>query len=408
MEPASEHSRIQLADRTVSLTWLREYAIAAAPLFTRAKAEVGHALCLCRRPALRLVIRCTRTGRYHVAGWPGEGEKHDTGCPFHKLAPGLSGRDGYSTQAIRETDDGVSIRLGTALARPLSIPQRCDPAEDETRERRSRRTVGLLGLLHWLWEGAQLNAWLPRFRQRTWRMCHSQLCLQLAGCTVNGQDLGDVLYLVPPFSQATAATNSAALEAFQARLGRHGDTERRALVLGQIKEIATTPYGFAYRLAHQRTPLYARAALHERAAHSYPRAFSQTAAAHGAVRVALFVVERSPKGYLTVVDLAAMLTTEHYIPADSSHEVVMADALTSCRRAFVKPIRYDSTDAVLPDFVLTDTDPHQYVEVYGIHGRGTYDRRKRTKQEFYQRQGRLLIEWDTAHPLPTLTHPSRS
>lgn len=179
-------------------------------------------------------------------------------------------------------------------------------------------------------------------------------------------------------------------------------TERRALVLGPIKEVNPTPYGVAYRLAHQRTPLYARAALHARATRSYRHAFGKTAAEHGATRVALFVVERSPKGHLIAVDLAAMLTTSTFIPADSSHEVVMADALAACRRAFIKPLRYDTADAVLPDFVLTDVTPAAYVEVYGIHGRETYDRRKAEKREFYHRQGSQLIEWDVAQPLPVL------
>lgn len=404
MEPTSGHNRIQLAGRSVPLAWLREHTPQAAPLFARAKAEVGHAWCLCRSPALRLVIRCTRAGRYHLAGWPGEGEKHDTTCPFHKLAPSLSGRNGYSAQAIRETDDGVFIRLGTPLTRSLAGPEQHDAARHETRdEGDTHRSVGLLGLLHWLWQETQLNTWHPQFQHRTWHECHARLHRQIREATVNGRPLHEVLYVVPPFSQATAAANNAALEALRARLGRHGDTERRALLLGQLKEVAPTPYGVAYRIAHQRTALYARAALHARAARSYPRAFAKTATDHGAARVALFLAERSPKGHLIAVDLAAMLTTGNYIPADSSYEVVMANTLASHRRAFTKPIRYDGTDAVLPDFVLTDTDPHQYVEVYGIHGHESYDQRKAEKREFYQRQGARLIEWDIAHPLPILT-----
>lgn len=405
--PTSGPGRIQLAGRTVRLAWLREHTTQAAPLFARARAEVGHAWCLCRRPALRLVIRCTHAGRYHLAGWPGEGEQHETTCPFHKLGPGHSGRDRYSTQAIREADDGVFIRLTTPLARSLDRPKTHEDALDEPHDNRhARRAVGLLGLLHWLWEEAQLNTWHPGFRYRTWHHCHALLRRRLREATVNGQRLESVLYLVPPFTPATAAANTAALEAFRARLGRHGATERRGLLLGQLKDIAPTPYGVAYRLAHQRTPLYARAALHNRATRSYRHAFSKTAAEHGA-RVALFVVERSPGGHLVAADLAAMLTTRTYIPADSSHEVVMADALAACRRSFIKPIRYDSADTVLPDFVLTDLHPAAYVEVYGIHGRESYERRKADKRAFYQHQRARLIEWDIVQPLPDLTHPDR-
>lgn len=403
MAPTTGPGRIQLAGRTVQLAWLREHSTQAAPLFARARAEVGHAWCLCRGPALRLVIRCTRAGRYHVAGWPGEGDQHDPNCPFHKLGPGLSGRDRYSTGAIREADDGVFIRLATSLTSPLTQPETHDGTPEETgHETGSRRSVGLLGLLHWLWEQARLNVSHPQAGRLTWHTCHARLRQQLRDVTINGRGTDEALYVVPPFTPAAADANAAALDAFRATLGRHGTTERRALVLGQIKEVAPTPYGVAYRLAHQRTPLYARAALHARATRSYRHALGKTAAEHGATRIALFVVERSPKGHLIAVDLAAMLTTSTYIPADSSHEVVMADALAACRRAFIKPLRYDTADAVLPDFVLTDVAPAAYVEVYGIHGREAYDRRKAEKREFYQRQQGQLIEWDVAQPLPVL------
>lgn len=406
MAPTTGPGRIQLADRTVQLAWLREHATQAAPLFARARAEAGHASCLCRRPALRLVIRCTRAGRYHLAGWPGEGEQHDPTCPFHKLGPGLSGRDRYSTQAIRETDDGVFIRLATPLTSPLTQPETRDAAPEETGDTPgSRRSVGLLGLLHWLWEQTQLNVSHPQTGRPTWRTCHARLRQQLRETTINGHDTDEALYVVPPFTPAAAETNAAALDAFRTRLGRHGTTQRRALILGQIKEVTATPYGVAYRLAHQRTPLYARMPLHTRVTRSYRHAFGKKAADHGATRVALFVVERSPKGHLIAVDLAAMLTTGTFIPADSSHEVVMADALAVCHRAFIKPLRYDTADTVLPDFVLTDVTPAAYVEVYGIHGREPYDRRKAEKQEFYQRQDGQLIEWDVTQPLPALAHP---
>jgi hypothetical protein len=403
MAPTTGPGRIQLAGRTVQLAWLREHSAQSTPLFARARAEVGHAWCLCRRPALRLVIRCTRAGRYHLAGWPGEGEQHDSHCPFHKLGPGHSGRDRYSTQAIRETDDGVSIRLATALTSLLAKPEHHDREAQETGdESGARRSVGLLGLLHWLWEQARLNVSHPQDGRRTWRTCHDRLHLQLREVTLNGRSMDETLYVVPPFTPAAADANAAALDAFRARLGRHGTAERRALILGQVKEVALTQYGVAYRLAHQRTPLYARAALHARATRSYRHAFGKAAAEHGATRIALFVVERSPKGHLVAVDLAAMLTTGTYIPADSSYEVVMADALAG-RRSFIKPLRYDTTDAVLPDFVLTDVTPAAYVEVYGIHGREDYDRRKAEKRAFYQRQEGELIEWDVAQPLPDLT-----
>ncbi|HEY8980581.1 MAG TPA: DUF1173 family protein [Streptomyces sp.] len=391
--------RVRLADRSLPLFLLRERAAEYSALFARARAEVGHGLCLCRTPALRLVIRCSRAGRYHLAGWPGEGELHDAGCGFHKLASELTGRDVYSTEAIHEGDNGVAIRLTAALARKLSAPE--SPAAPEQCDGPARRSVGLLGLLHWLWEEAQLTAWHPHWRRRTWWVCHTRLHDQITGCSINGEELVGALYVVPPFRKEYARRNTALFETFRiARLARRGDTQRRGLILGEIKAIITTPYGVRYKLAHHHGALFATRALDERLRRSYRPAFSDAAERHGARRIGLFLVELSPKGNITVVDMAAMLVSNHYIPADSSYEVAMANALTAARRAYVKPVRYDANDLVFPDFVLTDTDPHAFVEVYGIHGREAYDQRKRVKQAHYQRQGAGLIEWDVSGPIP--------
>ncbi|MEV0934266.1 DUF1173 family protein [Streptomyces phaeochromogenes] len=396
--------RVRLADKSLPLFVLREHATDYAALFARARAEVGHGQCLCQTPALRLVIRCSRAGRYHLAGWPGEGELHDPSCSFHKLATELTGRDAYSTEAIHEGDDGVAIRFSAALTRKLSAPEP-NKASTEQRDGRARRTVGLLGLLHWLWEEAQLTAWHPRWRRRTWWVCHARLREQIAGCSINHEELTDALYVVPPFREEYARRNTAAFETFRiARLKRRRGTQRRGLVLGEIKDVRPTQYGVRYALAHHRGALFATTALDERLRRSYRHAFSTAADEHEARRIGLFLVELSPKGNVRVVDMAAMLVSKFYVPADSSHEVVMANALTDAGRAYVKPVRYDGSDLVFPDFVLTDTHPHSYVEVYGIHGRESYDQRKRVKQAHYQRQGAGLIEWDVADLVPDLQY----
>ncbi|MFC8660594.1 DUF1173 family protein [Streptomyces sp. NPDC057199] len=399
---ADRTDRVRLADKSLPLIVLREHATDYAPLFARARAEVGHGQCLCQTPALRLVIRCSRAGRYHLAGWPGEGEQHDPSCSFHKLASELTGRDSYSTDAIKESEDGVAIRLSAALARKLSAPE---PAQNSTEQRdgRARRTVGLLGLLHWLWEETQLTAWHSRWRRRTWWVCHARLSEQIAGCSINHEELTEALYVVPPFREEYARRNTAAFETFRiARLKRRGDTQRRGLILGEIRGVRATRYGVRYSLAHHRGALFATTALDERLRRSYRPAFSATADEHGARRIGLFLVELSPKGNVRVLDMAAMLVSKLYIPADSSHEVVMANALADAGRAYVKPVRYDGSDLVFPDFVLTDTRPPSYVEVYGIHGRESYDQRKRVKQAHYQSQRAGLIEWDVTEPVPDI------
>ncbi|NIB33423.1 DUF1173 domain-containing protein [Pseudonocardia sp. MCCB 268] len=48
----------------------------------------------------------------------------------------------------------------------------------------------------------------------------------------------------------------------------------------------------------------------------------------------LALVSRSERGTFSAVAAAVMLTNAGFVPADSSHEVVMADALTAAGRSF--------------------------------------------------------------------------
>ncbi|GGL49778.1 hypothetical protein GCM10014719_58800 [Planomonospora parontospora subsp. antibiotica] len=224
---------------------------------------------------------------------------------------------------------------------------------------------------------------------------------RVADCTVNDRDLAAALYVVPPYRPQDADANAAALAAFCDGLGAHFGTARRGLVLGEIKEISVTAYGRQIKLCHLRTPLYLRSELMERIRASYRPVFS-AAAGTRARQVVLAAVERTPKGALKVVDMAAMLTTAAYVPVESSHELRMAEALDAARRCYLKPLRYGGQE-VFPDFVLTDVAPRVYVEVYGVRGRESYEVRKRVKQEHYRTAGVNVIEWEVAEPLPDLS-----
>ncbi|GGM67487.1 hypothetical protein GCM10012275_42600 [Longimycelium tulufanense] len=395
---------MRLAGRVVPLAALRAHPGRFVSLFGKARAEVGHAECLCDpdRPQ-RLVIRC-RAGRYHLAGWPEQGHLHATTCPWYRTDPALSGSASYPREAITSTDSGTAIRLAVPLrtrsaAAPPVSAGRADTPSHATRGT-SRRALGLLALLHWLWEQARLSLWHPRAPRRTWGICHARLSRQAGECVVNRLPLASVLYVVPPYRPATGARHAADFEAFTARLSGEGSQRRRGLVLGEIRRVEPTPYGVRIGLAHLRAPLFASRALHERLRRSHRTAFAGHSNKHGGRQVVLCLVDRHPgNGYLVIEDAVVMLCSATYIPVESSYELRMSEALTAAGRAFLKPLRYDGT-GVFPDFVLLDTTPHTYVEVWGIRGREDYEQRKRIKQAHYRGAGHPLLEWAVHDPLP--------
>lgn len=259
-------------------------------------------------------------------------------------------------------------------------------------------STSLMGMLHHLWESAQLHTWQPGMRRR-WGECAEKVHARTGATCINGQPLDEVLYVVPPYAPAMAAANNASLKTWRARIGRPG---HRGLLLGEIKTVQPSRYGHQARLWHLRPAVYLRTQLWERARRSYRSALAENAPEH-VHRVVLWAVEITRAGYLHAVDVAVLLTSRTYVPADSGHEVKMAEALTRAGRSFVKPLRFDTTShEVLPDFLLTDTDPPTCVEVYGMLDNPDYVRRQRAKRAYYHSNGIPLIEWDVRATLPAL------
>ncbi|WP_280309887.1 DUF1173 family protein [Nocardia abscessus] len=399
---------VRLAGRRFALAELREDPSRYSTFFLRARAEDGHAVCLCSPSGLRLVIRCSRAGRHHLARWPGEGQRHAPSCPFHEMDKGLSGRVVYGESAIRETVRGVSIRLEIPLVTG-SPAVSTGGAVSAGESGRVRRSVSLFGLLCWLWESARLNAWHPGLRRRGWADCYAALGDGISDTTINRIEVARALYTVAPFTPDSAEATADAFDRFLAGL----TGGRRGLVLGEL--VDTTPTGrgtpanpgsIRYKLAHSRRPLYVGHRLDERARRSYRSAFSKAVQRIDHRRIVLAVVERSRGGHAAVVDLAVLLTSRQYLPADSSHEVSMAAALVDAGRSLVKPLRYDAEESVVfPDFILTDSQPATVVEVWGLPGRADYEARKAVKLTEYRESGVPLIEWTITEPFPRIAGP---
>lgn len=295
----------------------------------------------------------------------------------------------------------TTIRFASPLQVGTPVPA---GTEDPQRGRAvARRTVGPLGLLHYLWEAAELTTWSPGSGRRRWPA--ADVTDLLDTCLINGQPASEVTYVMPLYSAEAAGANLERYDRFISSLSADRPGARRGFILAEIKAVHPAKHGVSFQLCHQnpRRQVFVSPKLDQHLRSSYRSAFSAAAQAIPSRRVGLFYVQRSPAGYTTAIDAAIMLTTRDYIPADSSYEVQMADALAAAGRSFIKPLAFDAgQDVVLPDFVLTDQDPNGYVEVRGLPGRLEYESRKARKGAHYQRDGAALIEWTITDPLPVI------
>ncbi|MEX3901430.1 MULTISPECIES: DUF1173 family protein [Paraburkholderia] len=359
----------------------------------RAKITPGYATCECGGAAsLQLVIR--RYGSLlHLAGWPDDGHRHDRACSFFKdpnVAPSVRGGD--SKAAILSTPTGLNVKLDAALTtRETTIGSR--GSATETRSRPSRRSASLLAFLQTLWVEAALNQWTGTASSRHWGQCNGQVLAEAGTALINGADAQNVLHIMRRFDEADRVAINAEFDAFIARLTTEKGTTRRGLIIGEVSEVAPTQYGHAVSLRQSARRYYASTSLIEHAARTYGHAWRALGERSARV-VALLLVERTSKGHLKVIDLAAMLCSHAYLPCDSIHEVAMANRLVTERRDFVKPVRMSAEDDMLPDFVLRDAGVRTHIEVYGMNGVPAYEARKEEMRALRLARGIPAVEWD--------------
>jgi len=389
--------KVVLAGREFALEDLRAEPARFREWFEEARTNPGHAICQCVTPGRRLQVR-PRNGLFHLAIWPRDRANHQSACDFSKTPDHLTGASGYTEKALKERDDG-SVDIKADFSLKVRTADRNTPAEHKEHTSGGKRaSMAMLGLLHNLWERARLNQWQPHWG-RNWSRCTWELG-NLEG-KINRVPMHEALYIVPAFESEQKDKIGAGFEAFSSRLVDEGAYRMRGLVLGEVKGLSQTEYGYRLNIRHHAQAYYASKGLVQKVSTAARHAMAMMGNPNARI-IALLVVERSKRGFLNIVDMAVMLTTRNYIPVDSSHELTMADALTAAGRAFIKPLLYDQVEDTFPDFRLTDVEPETLVEVYGMAGNAEYDLRKAAKQAIYRAEQRTVIEWDPREPMPSL------
>ncbi|MBB2984282.1 hypothetical protein FHX57_006446 [Paraburkholderia tropica] len=390
---------VTFAGVRVALAEVQEHPARYARSLERAKVTPGYAFCHCRTDQPRQLVIRRYGSLFHLAGWPDDGVHHAPGCDFQK-DPGRErpAAAGDSTAAIVEGHDGLNVRLDATLIQRDVVPGPRTP-KTGTAPRTTRRRAPLLAFLQALWQTAGLTSWPGTSMARGWGAVNAMLLAGLgAQAKINGAPADEVLYVMRRYEESERETINAEFDAFLSRISNDGTVSHRALILGELGEVADTPYGKSITLRQRRQKYFSTTALVDHAAKTYAHAWR--AIGDGSARViAVLLVERTAKGHLRVVDLAAMLCSSTFLPCDSIHEVSMANRLVSARRIFEKPIHMGAADDMLPDFVLLDTRPTTHVEVYGMYGLASYERRKAEKLALRAARGIPAVEWNVDREL---------
>ena len=317
--------------------------------------------CLCLAEGVEMYVARLGEG-YIVKRMPDTGSHHAPVCPSYEPPAEVSGLGQVLGSAI--TEDPATGETTLKLDFPLAkMPGRSimPPAGGESDSVSSPgNRLSLRGLLHYLWDQAELTRWHPGFAgKRTWTTVRRHLLQAAEHMLARDDALRDRLYVPEPFSIAEReAINARRLAQWQQAVAVLGKAQHLMLLIGEVKEIVPARYGFKAVVKHMPDQAFA---IDEQLYRRLGRRFEPELALWGAsddihmVMMATFGVGRA--GVPAIQELCLMPVTRHWLPVADGFEKQLLDRLVGETRCFVKGLHYNlGRGDRIASVVLTDCE----------------------------------------------------
>jgi hypothetical protein len=301
--------------------------------------------CMCRVDGVEMYVARLGEG-YIVKRMPTTGSLHAPDCPSYEPPAEFSGLGQVLGSAI--TEDPATGQTTLKLDFPLTkVPGRTamPPAGGESDSVSTSGTrLSLRGLLHYLWDQAELTRWHPGFAgKRTWATIRRHLLQAAEHKIARGDALRARLYVPEPFSvDERDAINARRLTKWQHAMAALGRARHLMLLISEVKEIVPARYGFKAIVKHMPDQAFA---IDEPLYRRLGRRFEPELALWGAtddihmVMIATFGV--SSAGTPAIHELCLMPMTRQWLPVADGFEKQLVDRLVSDNRSFVKGLHYN-------------------------------------------------------------------
>lgn len=328
-----------------------------------ADAHAAHqrARCMCLVEGVEMYVARLGEG-YIVKRMPDTGSHHAPDCPSYEPPAEFSGLGQVLGSAITEdpATGETTLKLDFSLAR---MPGRSTmpPAAGESDSVASSGTrLSLRGLLHYLWDQAELTRWHPGFAgKRTWATVRRHLIQAAEHKLARGDALRARLFVPEPFSiDDRDAINARRLAQWQHAVAAPGKPQHLMLLIGEVKEIVPARYGFKAIIKHMPDQAFA---IDEQLYRRLGRRFEPELALWGAtddihmVMIATFGVGST--GVPAIQELCLMPVTRQWLPVEDGFEKQLLDRLVGEHRSFVKGLHYNlGRGERIASAVLTDCE----------------------------------------------------
>ncbi|MBE2241698.1 MAG: DUF1173 domain-containing protein [Burkholderiaceae bacterium] len=317
--------------------------------------------CMCLVEGVEMYVARLGEG-YIVKRMPDTGSHHAPDCPSYEPPAEFSGLGQVLGSAI--TEDPATGETTLKLDFPLTkMPGRSTmpPIGGEGGSVSSTGTkLSLRGLLHYLWDQAELTRWHPGFAgKRTWATVRRHLLHAAEHKLARGDALRARLYVPEPFSvEERDSINARRLSQWQTAVPALGKAQQLMLLICEVKEIVPARYGFKAIVKHMPDQAFA---IDEQLYRRLGRRFESELALWGAsddihmVMIATFGV--SSAGVPAIHELCLMPVTRQWLPVEDGFEMQLLDKLVDENRAFVKGLPYNlGTGDRIASVALTDCE----------------------------------------------------
>ena len=377
-----------------------------------AYARKERVLCECRRHEELPLYISHRHDRYVLARWPGSGARHATACDHYEAPDFLTGMAQVRGNAV--IDDEASGETTLKLAFPLSRgAARLAPAaltNDKPTVKSTGQKLSMRGLLHVLWDRAELTHWHPKMAgKRNWFVVRRALLEAAASCKVKQEALSHVLFVPETFRPEDKEDLRARRRAALDRVYRSRD--ELMVVVGEIKEIVPVHGAEKIVLRHVGDMPFV---MDQDMARRFHKRFAGELALwqaqdgpHGKsghlVLAGSFARRR--EGTFDLIEVALMPVTPEWLPYETSDERYLVAKAVAEKRRFVKGLRVNlDTDTPIASLVLKDTG--EEASAIHIHDRDTEV--AEPLEALLAGQGVAHLLWKEGEPLPArVTRPPR-
>jgi hypothetical protein len=320
--------------------------------------------CMCMDEGVEMYVArlAGSNGGYIVKRMPDTGSRHAPDCPSYEPPAEFSGLGQVLGSAITEdpATGETTLKLDFPLIKMSGRSQIPPAGGDSDSVATDGTRLSLRGLLHYLWDQAELTRWHPGFAgKRTWGTVRKHLLLATENKIARGRSLQSSLYIPEVFSvEQRDAINARRTAQWAHAIAAPDKPQHLMLLIAEVKEIVPARYGFKAVVKHVPDLAFA---LDERLYHRLGRRFQSELALWGAsddihmVMIATFAVAVS--GMPGIVELSLMPVTRHWLPVEDGFDKQLVERLVSDGRSFMKGLRYNlGTGCALASAALTDCE----------------------------------------------------